>query len=42
MRGLSDFERGQIVGAHFAGASVTNIATLLSVSRVTVSMVMST
>jgi len=29
----SDCQRGQIVGAHLAGASVTKIATLLGISR---------
>jgi transposase len=41
MGDLSDFERGQIVGARLAGASVTKITTLLSVSRATVSKVTS-
>jgi hypothetical protein len=31
MGDLSDFERGRIVGAGLAGASVTKIATLLDV-----------
>jgi hypothetical protein len=33
MGGLFDFERGQIVGAHLAGASVTKTDTILGVSR---------
>jgi transposase len=41
MGGLSDFARGQIVGAHSVGASVTKAATLFRVSRATVSKVMS-
>jgi hypothetical protein len=40
MGDLSDFERGQIVGAHIARASVTKTVTLLGVSRATVSKVM--
>jgi transposase len=38
---MSGFEREQIVGAPLAGASVTKPATLLGVSRATVSEVMS-
>jgi predicted transcriptional regulator len=38
MGGLSDFERRQIVGERFAGASVIRAATLLGASRATVSM----
>jgi transposase len=40
MGDLSDFERRQIVGARLAGASVIKTATLLGMSRVTVSKVM--
>jgi transposase len=41
MGGLFNFERGQIVGGRLAGTSVIKTATLLGVSRVTVSKVMS-
>jgi hypothetical protein len=34
MGDLSDFERGQIVGAHLAGACGIKTATLLDVSKV--------
>jgi predicted transcriptional regulator len=37
---LSSFERGQIIGVHLAEASVKKTATLLGVSRVTVSKFM--
>jgi transposase len=40
MGDLSDFERGQFVGASLAGAFVTKTTTLLGVLRVTVSKVM--
>jgi hypothetical protein len=39
MGDLSNFERGEIVDACLAGESVTKTATLLSVSRATVSEV---
>ena len=42
MGDFSDFQRGQIVGAHLAGASVTETVTLLGVSRAAVSKVMMT
>jgi transposase len=40
MGDLSDFQRGQIVGAHLAGSSVIKIATLLGVTRAAVFEVM--
>jgi hypothetical protein len=39
MLDLSEFERGQIIGVHLAGASVTKTATLLILLGVTVSKV---
>ena len=42
MRDLSDFQRGQTVGACFAGASVTKTVTLLGVSGAAVCKVMTT
>jgi transposase len=41
MGDLSDFERKKIAGASLVGASVTETATLLGLSRATVSKVMS-
>jgi hypothetical protein len=38
--GLSHFERVQIIGARLAGESITKTATLLDVSKATVSKVM--
>jgi hypothetical protein len=40
MEALSNFERGQIVGACLAGASVIKTATLFGVLRVEISKVM--
>jgi hypothetical protein len=40
MGDLSNFDKGQIIGAHLAGASVIKTATLLCVLRVTVCRVM--
>ena len=40
MGDLSDFQRGQTIGARFDGASVTKTATLLGVSRAAVPKVM--
>jgi predicted transcriptional regulator len=42
MEDLPNFDRGQIIGVHLAGAYVEKTATLLGVSRATVSKVMST
>jgi transposase len=41
MGDLDDFDRVQIVGVRLAAASVTKSATLLAISRATVSKVMS-
>ena len=41
MSDLSDFEKGQIVGARMAGASITKTAELLDFSRTTISRTMS-
>jgi hypothetical protein len=40
MGDLSDFQRGQMVGAYLTGASVTKMSILLGVSRPTFSKVM--
>jgi hypothetical protein len=40
MGALSNFERGQIVGGHLVRASVAKTATLLGISKATVSKVM--
>lgn len=37
---LTEFQRGNIVGAHLAGASVTEVANLFVVSQGTASKVM--
>jgi len=39
MGDLSDFQSGQIVGVHLAGASVTKMATFLCASRAAISKV---
>jgi hypothetical protein len=41
MGDMSDFERGQIICVHLGGTSLTITATLLGVSRPTISKVMS-
>ena len=41
MGDLIDFEKGQIVGARMAGASITKAAELLSFSRAIISRTMS-
>jgi UDP-N-acetylglucosamine enolpyruvyl transferase len=40
MGDLSNFEKGQIIGTHLAGASVTKTDTLLGLLRATISEVM--
>jgi len=42
MEDLSDFQRGQTVGACLAGAAVTKMATLLCIYRAAVFKVMMT
>jgi len=42
MGDLSDFQRGQIIGARLAGTSVTKMAALLGVSRAADSKVIMT
>jgi len=42
MGDVSDFQRGQMVGARLTGTSVTKMLTLLGVSRPTFSKVMTT
>jgi len=37
MHDLTDFEKGQIIGARMAGASITKTAELLGFSRATIS-----
>ena len=39
MCNLTEFEKGQIVGARMAGASVTKTAELLGFSRTTISLI---
>ena len=42
MGDFSDFQRGQIVDAHLAGATVNKMSALLGVSRAAVAKVMTT
>ena len=40
MRDLTDFEKGQIVGARMTGASITKVAEVFGFSRATISRTM--